>query len=76
MKKLFVKILLTVTAVLLIAGCTGNKKDSFDIAGKTFYNTVDEFGNAEHSKLWFGKDGSFVLTDNFSEGSYEISGKW
>ena len=46
------------------------------IAGKTYYNTVDEFDNPEHSRIWFGKDGSFVMKDNFYDGSYEINGTW
>ena len=70
MKK-FIVILLT---VLMLCSCT--KESKHDIAGKTYYNTVDEYGNSEHSKVWFGKDNSFVINDNFFDGSYEISGKW
>ena len=69
--KRFIVILLT---VLILCSCT--KKSNHDIAGKTYYNTVDEYGNSEHSKVWFGKDNSFVINDNFFDGSYEISGKW
>ena len=78
MKKHLAKILLVLTAVMLLAGCTGGggSKEKYDLAGKTYYNTADEYDTYNPSKLWFGKDGSFVLTDNFYDGLYEISGKW
>ena len=63
--------------MLLLCGC--NKKEEkavYDPAGKTFYNTVDRYGNEDHSKVWFGKDGSFVVSDNYEGGTYEVNGKW
>ncbi|MBQ6334136.1 MAG: Ig-like domain-containing protein [Erysipelotrichaceae bacterium] len=66
--------------LLCLSACTGKKDEEeskgFDIAGKTYYNTVDEYGNDDHSKVWFGKDGSFVINDNYYDGSYEINGSW
>ncbi len=80
MKKSMRVILFVLCFLMMISGCKGRKKEETDkvpsIAGKTFYNTVDTFGNEDHSWLWLGKDGSFVLKDNFPEGSYEISGNW
>ncbi|MBQ9425010.1 MAG: hypothetical protein IJU42_03595 [Erysipelotrichaceae bacterium] len=78
MKKIF---LLFVMAMMLCA-CSGGKKEEetpenkFDIAGRTYYNTIDDYGNENHSKVWFGKDGTFVFTDNFFNGSYDITGEW
>ena len=51
-------------------------KETFDVAGKTYYNTVDEYGHDTHAKVWFGKDGSFVLNDSYSGGYYDIDGSW
>ena len=69
-------LLLFVSIMLLFVGCTKKEDLSSYLSGKTFYNTVDEFGNAEHAKIWFGKDGSFVLGDNFHDGYYEANGTW
>ena len=68
--------LLLVVMMALLNGCTKKEESAYDIAGKTFYNTVDEYGNAEHSNVWFGKDGSFVLKDNYFDGYYQIVGDW
>ena len=61
-------------------GCSSQPADqpasSFEIGGKTYYNTVDKYDNKEHAKVWFGKDGSFVLTDNTHDGFYEMQGTW
>jgi len=66
-----------VSVLLLLCSCTGGtKEEKYDIAGKTYYNTVDVFGNEDHSKIWFGKDGTFVFKDNYSDGFYELSGTW
>ena len=75
MKRIMKYLLCGISVMLILCGCTKNEPQ-YDLAGKTYYNTVDEFGNNEHSKVWFGKDGSFVLTDNFFDGYYEVSGKW
>ena len=75
MKKIrFLITLILVVMMALLNGCTKEEKPTYDIAGKTFYNTVDEYGNAEHSNVWFGKDGSFVLKDNYFDGYYHCFG--
>lgn len=74
-----IKIILSVSCILMLCACTGGKKEEETvpvISGKTYYDTVDEYGNNEHSKVWFGTDGSFVLKDNFFEGWYEMNGDW
>ena len=68
--------LILVVMLTMISGCNKEKEPAYDIAGKTFYNTVDEYGNTEHSNVWFGKDGSFVLKDNYFDGYYQIVGDW
>lgn len=71
------KKLICLLCVLLVCGCSpGKDKTEYDVANKTYYNEIDEYGNNDHSKAWFGKDGSFVMTDNFFDGYYEIVGKW
>ncbi len=67
-----------ILCVLMLCGCTpkNDEQEIPAISGKTYFNTVDEYGNEEHSKVWFGKDGSFVIKDNFFDGSYEINGTW
>ena len=75
MKRKYVFIVLMIF-ILFLGGC-GKKEDLSEvIAGKTYYNTVDEYGNEKHSKVWLGKDGSFIFNDNFSEGTYSITGTW
>ena len=75
-----IKLLLVVLLMASLCACT--KKESnetseeLDIAGKTFYNGNVIAGAKEASRLWLGKDGSFVLTDVFSEGLDEINGTW
>ena len=73
MKKL---ICLLFVFLLCACGPKENTQETPVIAGKTYFNTVDEFDNLEHSKIWFGKDGSFVMKDNFYDGYYEITGTW
>ncbi len=76
--------ILAVFCLFFLTGCTANgsqgasaaASSSYEIGGKTYYNKEERYGNAEHSKVWFGKDGSFVLTDNFYDGSYEMQGTW
>ena len=71
------KIILILCLFLLCAcGPKNEAQETPVIAGRTYYNTVDEFDNPEHSKVWFGKDGTFVMKDNFYDGYYEINGTW
>lgn len=82
--KLMKKAFLIIVMAMVLCACTGGKKEEenkvpvvqYDLKGKTFYNTVDNYGNEDHSKVWFGSDGSFVMIDNFFNGSYEINGEW
>ena len=78
MKKRIISVLvLLLTVLLCLSGCTKKEEAAgYDLSGKTYYCTVDDYGNEEHSKIWFGKDGSFVMKDNFYDGYYEISGTW
>ena len=71
------KIGIMILLLMLLCSCKKQEPEpSFDLGGKTYYNTVDNYGNENHSKLWFGKDGSFVMTDNFYDGYYDITGSW
>ena len=49
---------LAVLCLVLLFGCTSKPDDQpaspYEIGGKTYYNTVDQYGNAEHAKVWFG----------------------
>ena len=76
MKKLL-KMFCLVTVLFSICACTGGKQEAktYDLAGKTFYDNSTNSGS-EPSQLWLGKDGSFVLKDNYSDGFDEIAGKW
>lgn len=76
---------LFLAAVILLAGCTsGNTnnedgssdKADYDVSGKTYYNTVNEYNNDDHSWIRFDKDGTFFMTDNVEHGRYEIKGVW
>ena len=66
----------TVLSAALLCACTSGASEVPDPGGKTFYSTIDEYDNIDHSRVWFGKDGSFVLTDDFYDGYYEMSGTW
>ncbi|MBQ6334803.1 MAG: hypothetical protein IJI46_07045 [Erysipelotrichaceae bacterium] len=73
------KKIILVLCLFLLCACNGKTQEEVKtpvIAGKTYYNTYDEFDNIEHSKIWFGKDGSYVMKDNFYDGYYEITGTW
>ena len=73
------KIILTVLcAMFLFTGCNGNKgqENTVDIAGKTFYDTADTFVYTEPTRLWLGKDESFVLSDYYVGGMDEYNGTW
>ena len=74
--KIIKKVLILISVLLMLVSCTKKVDYASYISGKTFYNTVDEFDNIDHSKIWFGTDKSFVMQDNFFDGTYEISGKW
>ena len=65
-------------ALLLLSGCNGNKgqENTVDLAGKTFYDQADTFVYTESSRLWLGKDGSFVLSDYYVGGMDEYNGTW
>ncbi|MBQ1811906.1 MAG: hypothetical protein IIT44_06095 [Erysipelotrichaceae bacterium] len=81
MKKRFAIFIVLLSFFLCLSACTKKeeKKEenaAYDLGGKTYYNTVDNYGHEDHSRIWFGKDGTFVMTDSYSEGTYEIAGKW
>ena len=79
MKKKNILIVLFICMLLLFTACTKKeeeKKSVYDLSGKTYYNTVDNYGHEDHSSIWFGKDGSFVLSDSYKDGYNEMSGKW
>lgn len=65
-------------ALMLLSGCTGGKAENKvpDIAGKTFYDTADTFVYTEPTRLWLGKDESFVLSDYYVGGMDEYTGTW
>ncbi|MBO7676110.1 MAG: hypothetical protein J6S49_01125, partial [Erysipelotrichaceae bacterium] len=75
MKKIIIMFSL---ALLLLSGCNGNKgqENTVDLAGKTFYDQADTFVYTESSRLWLGKDGSFVLSDYYVGGMDEYNGTW
>ena len=76
------KLLILFVMILCLSACTKKEKEkeeekaSFDLGGNTYYNSVDNYGHEDHSKVWFGKDGSFVFTDSYTDGYNELSGKW
>ena len=82
--KMMKKILVLFVMAMMLCACTGGKKNDpepvqenkYDVAGKTYYDTVNNYGYDDHAKVWFGKDGSFILTDGFFNGAYEIDGTW
>ena len=75
------KITITLLACLMLVACSHEEENvpeepKYNIAGKTFYNTYNEFDDSNFCKVWFGKDGSFTLDDCFFDGTYEISGSY
>ncbi len=82
MKKAKVLLVLIIMA-LCFSACTSKTeeekeevKPAYDIAGKTYYNTVDNYGHDDHARVWLGKDVSFVFNDSYTEGYYEVNGSW
>ncbi|MBR2802295.1 MAG: Ig-like domain-containing protein [Erysipelotrichaceae bacterium] len=70
-------------SLLLLNGCGGKNssessvpKDTSAIAGKTYYNTVNEYGSEEHSYVSFNSDGTFQMKDFTKNGFYEMKGSW
>lgn len=79
MKKLCKLMVLLICLILVLTGCTKKAEETaskYDLAGKTYYNHDDRYGLENPSSVWFGKDGSFVLRDNYFDGWYEITGTW
>ncbi|MCR4855127.1 MAG: Ig-like domain-containing protein [Erysipelotrichaceae bacterium] len=80
MKKHFSVFIILLISLLCLSACkpsdSGDKGQTYELGGKTFYNTVDDYGHSDHSKVWFGKDGSFVLNDSYSGGYQDYSGSW
>ncbi len=77
--KIKLSALLSIALLLCFsAGCT-NKQENTEtpgIAGETFWNTTADVVQSEPAKVWFGKDGTFVLEDQHANGTDEISGSW
>lgn len=73
-------LLILFVMILCLSACTKKEKEeekvSFELGGNTYYNSVDNYGHEDHSKVWFGKDGSFVFSDSYADGYNELSGKW
>lgn len=81
-KKIMISVMMTLCLLLCLCACSKKEepvepaKPAYDIAGRTYYNTVDNYGHEDHSKLWLGKDGSFVMADSYADGVNNITGKW
>ncbi|MCR5300402.1 MAG: hypothetical protein K6D92_05865, partial [Erysipelotrichaceae bacterium] len=75
-RKIISVFLIALLAALCLSACSGDKTPTVDVGGKTYYNTVELFGNEDHTRIWFGKDGSFVMDENSAEGRKEYSGNW
>ena len=79
MKRRLQIIIMLIIGLMCLCACTpkdNEKKNEYELGGKTYYNTVDNYGHEDHSKVWFGKDGSFVFNDSYEDGYDEITGKW
>nr|MCR5096548.1 Ig-like domain-containing protein [Erysipelotrichaceae bacterium] len=73
------KIMTVVFIIFVLCACSSKKEDdkpAFDISGKTYYSTVDDFNHSDHAKVWFGRNGTFVLNDSYKDGYYEMNGTW
>ncbi|MBO4919328.1 MAG: hypothetical protein J5365_04150, partial [Erysipelotrichaceae bacterium] len=79
MKKICKLLVLLISLTLILCGCTKKTEQSaakYDLGGKTYYNHDDRYELSDASSVWFGKDGSFVLRDNYFDGWYQITGTW
>ena len=82
MNKIFRTVLFLLCFSLFLCGCAKEEEKeesaepAFHLEGKTYFNTEEEYGNEKHSRVWFGKDGSFVLNDNYYGGKGEVKGTW
>ena len=79
MRKRAFEIILMIMIIFCLSACGSKKEDdkpAYDLGGKTYYNTVDDYNHSDHAKVWFGKNGTFVLNDSYSDGYYEMSGTW
>ncbi|MBO4358533.1 MAG: hypothetical protein J5796_01895 [Erysipelotrichaceae bacterium] len=72
MKTTILKKILLIMLIVL-CGCTGGEEGTkkYDVGGKTYYVTKDN-----ETKVWFGKDGNFVLIDCTQFGAVERTGTW
>ena len=73
------QVLILSCLLLLFSGCTKAAQEEvpvpeIEIGGKTFYDTSNPEKMPSH--VWFGKDGSFVLTDDTFGDVEELSGSW
>ena len=73
------QVLILSCLLLLFSGCTKAAQEEvpvpeIEIGGKTFYDTSNPEKMPSH--VWFGKDGSFVLTDDTIGDVEELSGSW
>lgn len=81
-KKIIVLLMMVLCLMTCLSACTKKEEPepvvqpSFELAGKTYFNTVDNYGHEDHSKLWLGKDGTFVMADSYADGVKDITGKW
>ena len=70
--------------LLLMSACTKKEKEEENIpetkvslvSGKTYYNTQEKYGNKDHARVTLNEDGTFLMVDNFFNGSYEVTGNW
>lgn len=46
------------------------------LGGKTYYNTIDRYGNADTSYITFNADGTFEMKEHYHEEFISVSGKW
>ncbi|MBR4470769.1 MAG: hypothetical protein IKS54_05570, partial [Erysipelotrichaceae bacterium] len=78
-KKIIVLLMMVLCLMTCLSACTKKEEPepvvqpSFELAGKTYFNTVDNYGHEDHSKLWLGKDGTFVMADSYADGVKDIT---
>lgn len=64
---------------LLLSGCSAcsqPEEESFNPAGETFRNLNQAGLSYGPSKVWFGKDGTYVLEDHTASAVTEYTGAW